>query len=117
MKAVHPSTSEKIQQQVSDTSSAIKAAAAAPLLAHDVQTSIRQLVEGAAGSADEVAYGMRVTMSAVASSLAALGAASANHLLQVLQIAATSACLTAMIAQPEKAGDYEELLAAIRRLV
>jgi hypothetical protein len=64
--------------------------------------------------ADEIAYGMRVTMGAVASSLEALSAASTGQLLR--KIAATSACLTAMIAQPEKASSYEEAPAAIRRL-
>jgi len=78
---------------------------------------IRRLADNPAGVADDVAYAMRATMNAVAASIDALGAAAENNMLRILQIAATSACLTAMIAQPEKASSYEEVLAAIKRIV
>ena len=44
------------------------------------------------------------------------GEATYHNLLRTLQIAATSACLTAMVAQPEKGASYEEVLAAIKRM-
>jgi hypothetical protein len=106
-------TADRIKGEVTEAASAIQAAATPT---PDLLAPIRQLVQGTSGSADEIAYGMRVTMGAVASSLEALSAASTGQLIRILQIAATSACLTAMIAQPEKASGYEEVLAAIRSL-
>lgn len=82
----------------------------------DVTIPIRELAESRAGSAAEVAYGMHATMDAFSASLESIGAAVTSELLRVLQIAATSACLTAMIAEPEKASNYEEVLAAIKKI-
>lgn len=112
-------SAEATQQRVSDASRSIQAAIPPQSLAtsDEIRMPIRRLAEGTSGVADDVAYAMRVTMNAVAASMDAVGAATANTLMHVLQIAATSACLTAMIAHPEKASDYEEVLAAIKRIV
>jgi Killing trait len=65
---------------------------------------------------DDVAYGVRAMTDAFAASLEALSEATCHSLLRILQIAATSACMTAMIAQPDKAASYEEVLAAIKKI-
>jgi hypothetical protein len=69
-----------------------------------------------ASGAGEIAYGMRAAMDAFASALQSLSQSEYHNLLHVLRIAATTACLAAMIAQPDKAAGYEEVLAAIRRM-
>jgi hypothetical protein len=68
------------------------------------------------GAPGDIAYGMRAVMDAFAASLEALGEPIYHGMLHVLQLAATASCLAAMIAQPDKASSFEEVLAAIRRM-
>jgi len=66
----------------------------------------------AAGPAQEVIRG-----SAIAREMNALGEAFCRNLMRVVQIAATSACLTAMIAEPDEERRYRQVLEAIKSLV
>jgi hypothetical protein len=66
---------------------------------------------------DDFAYGVRAVSDAVAASLDSMGKTTCDNLLRVLQLAATTACLTAMIANPDKASSYEDVLDAIKGIV
>ena len=64
----------------------------------------------------DVAYGVRAAGDALAAVLERINRANQQNLLETSKLAATTACLTAMIALPDKAGAYEEILDAIRTL-
>ena len=53
----------------------------------------------------------------IARDMNALGEAYCRNLMRVVQIAATSACLTAMIAEPDEVHRYRQVLEAIKSLV
>jgi hypothetical protein len=107
------------QHDVDDAVSSIKAAVPPQALktSPEVVSAIGQLAKGSVGAADDVAYGMRAVMSAVSASLDNAGAATVNNLKRVLQLAAMAACFTAMVAHPEKAASYEEVLKAIKSII
>lgn len=58
-----------------------------------------------------------VRTSAIAREMNALGEAYCRNLMRVVQLAATSACATAMIARPEQFDHYAPILEAIKGLV
>ena len=99
-------------------------AAASAEATHKVLKESAAAVEAAAppvtlpahAQADDMAYGTRAMADAFAASLQAIGEATTHNLVRILQIAATSACVTAMIANPDKAASYDEVLAAIRKI-
>lgn len=93
------------------TQKALKESAAA------VEGAVAPVTLSTHGQPDDVAYGTRAIADAFAASLHATGEATTHNLLRILQIAATSACVTAMIAQPEKAASFEEVLASIKKIV
>lgn len=99
-------TAEAVQKNLQESAAAVKAA----MPAIDIPAP-------RATQADDVAYGARAVADAFAASLIAIGDATTHELLRVLQIAATAACVAAMIAQPEKAASYEDVLAAIKKIV
>ncbi|PYQ26303.1 MAG: hypothetical protein DMF56_25210 [Acidobacteria bacterium] len=68
--------------------------------------------ETASSHGDEVAY-----LSGIAREMNALGEAFCRNLMRVVQIAATSACLTAAIARPDQFDSYRPILEAINNLV
>jgi hypothetical protein len=98
-------TAEGVQKILKDSTAAVKAALPA------VDMSVHRVAQP-----DDVAYGTRALADAFAASLHAIGEATTHNLLRILQIAATSACITAMIAQPEKTASYEDVLAAIKKI-
>ena len=79
-----------------------------------VDAARRMLAEA---EADDVAYRLRTAIDATSASFESLGTAVTNELLRAVQVAATAACVKAMLAQPEKAASYEDVLAAIKRIV
>ncbi|MGZ5444891.1 MAG: RebB family R body protein [Thermoanaerobaculia bacterium] len=98
-------SAEALHKNLQTSAAAVEAAMRSP------QPSVKNIAEPA-----DVAYGMRAAADAFAASIHAIGDATCRSLLHVLQIAATSACVTAMIAQPDKAASYEDVLAAIRKI-
>jgi Killing trait len=105
MYSIDTASAEAVHKNVRESATAVEAAMppATVALPH---------IEGA----NDVAYGARAMADAFAASLHAISEATCHNLLRILQIAATSACVTAMIAQPDKAASYEEVLAAIRKI-
>lgn len=84
----------------------------------EVQEPLRKLIErGSPHESFDVAYHMRALMTAFAASLGAISAANARTQLRILQNAATTVCLKAMIEQPDKRQEFEEILQIIRRVI
>lgn len=102
---------------------ALKAAlppAAAVTSAGGISSQIEQAVKLALDStlqhSGDVAYGVRAAAGALAAALESTNRASQQNLLEMIKNAATTACLTAMIALPDKAAAYEDILDTIRKL-
>jgi hypothetical protein len=72
----------------------------------------------AASDAGASSHGGEVArLSGIAGEMNALGEAFCGNLMRVVQIAATSACMTAAIARPEHFASYQPILEAIKNLV
>lgn len=77
------------------------------------QVEVPQLTPG--GSSD-LASEARALATALAFSLDALGRATMQNLTRIVQLAATTTCLSAMVALPDKAAAYEQILVNIQNL-
>lgn len=95
-------TAIEVKKDVSEAAAAVRAHGPATI---DIKASSH-------GGAAEVAG-----VSSVAREMTALGEAFCQNLMRVVQIAATSACTTAMIARPDKFDTYLPILEAIKKLV
>lgn len=93
-------TAEAVQKQVMQTADAVKAAAPEAML------HARDFADPQPAGAGDVAREMD-----------ALGEAFCRNLMRVVQIAATSASMTAMIAQPDKIESYQRILEIIKQIV
>lgn len=65
---------------------------------------------------DDFPYAMRTCGVAYAAALDAMSAALSRNCQRALEIAATAACFAAMVANPDKTDQYNEVLKAIRTL-
>lgn len=94
------------------------AAAAAPAsgVSSQIEQALKLALDATLHHSGDVAYGVRAAGDALAAVLERTNRASQENLLQMVKTAATTACLTAMIAMPDKAAAYEEVLDAIRKL-
>lgn len=85
-------------------------------VAPQIEAAVKLANETTLENASAFAYAVRVNGDAVAASLQAIDKAFHDGLLRSLQTAATAACLEAMLRNPEKAADYEQVLQAIKHL-
>jgi len=93
-------TADAVQKQVMHTADAVKAAAPEAML-----------------HARDFAEPQRAGASDIAREMDALGEAFCRNLMRVVQIAATSASMTAVIAQPDKIESYQRILEIIKQIV
>jgi hypothetical protein len=93
-------TADAVQKQVMNTADAVKTAAPEAML-----------------HARDFAKPQRAGASDIAREMDALGEAFCRNLMRVVQIAATSASMTAMIAQPDKIESYQRILEIIKQIV
>lgn len=61
----------------------------------------------------DVAYGVRAAADALVASIERVNRANHENLLQIVQLAARTACLAAMLREPDKADAYRQILGAI----
>jgi len=92
-------TAVEVKKDVSEAAAAVRAHAPATI---DIKASSHGGAEAAG-------------VSSVAREMTALGEAFCQNLMRVVQIAATSACTTAMIARPDKFDTYLPILEAIKK--
>lgn len=100
---------------------AADASAAAPddnvaNIANQVQAAVRFSNEAVLGSVDAFVSGLHATVDEMACAIDAMNRVSHANLLRVLQQTALSHTLAAMIREPQRAKEYEEVLQAIKRL-
>ena len=82
-------------------------------VAPQVEAAIRLANETTLGNAGEFAYALRANSEAVAASLRAIDISLHENLMRTLRMAATAACLEAMLQNPDKAEAYSRVLQAI----
>lgn len=85
-------------------------------VAPQIEAAVKLANETTLGNASEFAYAVRANADAVTASLQAVDKAYHDGLMRTVKIAATAACLEAMLRHPEKAGDYQQVLQAIQHL-
>jgi hypothetical protein len=110
-------TTQSVATMLSIDSSATAVQVKADL--HNLHDAAAAVKSHAPNAGDEIApsHGEVVRGSGVAPEMNALGEVYCRNLMRVVQIAATSACTTAMIARPEKFDTYLPILEAIKKFV
>lgn len=83
---------------------------------NQIEQALKLALDSTLPYSGDVAYGVRAAADALAAALERTNRASQQNLLEMVKNAATTACLTAMIALPDKAAAYEGILDTIRKL-
>lgn len=84
---------------------------------HEAAAAVRAHAPAASGDQTQSHGDDAPRLSGLAHEMNALGEAYCANLMRIVQIAAVSACTTAMIARPEKADAYLLILEAIKKFV
>ena len=103
----------KLAQIGTDTREAsAKLAASLPAngISSEIKDAVHEVLHDVIGSAGEFGYALRNTADAHAAALRRINEVSYAAMFDVLRLAATSACLAAMLREPDKAGDYRNVL-------
>jgi hypothetical protein len=91
-------------------------ASASAAVAPQVEAAIKLANEATLGHAGEFAYALRANSEAMAAALRAIDISLHQNLMRTLRMAATAACLEAMLRNPDKAEAYSRVLQAIEHL-
>lgn len=106
-------------QQVLDqlkNSTAKLSAASEGNLDSQIEDAVKQNLRSVLDSAGDVSFAVRSAAEAMQSSLSGISSVSYDDGMRTLQLAASAACLHAMIADPGQADAYAKVLDEIRRL-
>ncbi len=104
---------------VAEAPSAAEDGATAPPVrnvANQIEAAVRFSNDAVLGNVDVFVSGLRGTVDAMAHALDAMNRVTHDNLVQMLQEAALSTTLAAMIREPHKAAEYEAVLQAIKRM-
>jgi Killing trait len=118
--AASPSTHiEALQTQTSHADAAVKSAAMATSaqINPQIEAAVTLANESALDNAGKFAYALRANVDAMCAALDETSKATQEHLMRILQTAATAACLEGMLRHPENADDYQKVLETIKHLV
>lgn len=92
--------------------------AAAPVrdIANQIESAVKFSNDAVLGNADAFVSGLHGTVDAMAHAIDAMNRVTHDNLVHILQEAALSTTLAAMIREPQKASEYEAVLQVIRRM-
>ena len=85
-------------------------------VANQIEAAVKFSNDAVLGNVDVFVSGLRSAVDAMAHALDAMNRVTHDNLVQMLQEAALSATLAAMIREPHKAAEYEAVLQAIKRM-
>lgn len=103
-------------QQVAENLAELKKAANIAAVNSQVVEAVRLNLRSVLDNAGDFSFAVRSTAEAMQASLDDINAASYRNCMHTLQLAATAACLRAMLADPSQADAYTRTLDAIQRL-
>ncbi len=110
---------DALQAQTVQASAALASAATstAAQVNPQIEAAVKLANESALENAGRFAYALRANADAMSAALDETSKALQGNLMRILQAAATAACLEGMLRHPEKAEDYQKVLATIKHLV
>lgn len=85
-------------------------------IANQIEAAVKFSNDAVLGNVDVFVSGLHGTVDAMAHALDSMNRVTHDNLVQMLQEAAVSATLAAMIREPHKAAEYEAVLQAIKRM-
>ncbi len=85
-------------------------------VANQIEAAVKFSNDAVLGNIDVFLSGLRGTVDTMAHALDAMNRVTHDNLLHILQEAALSTTLAAMIREPQKASEYEAVLQAIKRM-
>lgn len=115
LRAVQPQPAPKAEA-VATSPAATDTSAVADGIADQIQTAVRFSNNAVLDNADAFAKGVHGAVDEMAHAIDAMNRVSHANLLRILQEAALSATLAAMLREPQRAKEYEDVLQAIKRL-
>ncbi len=97
---------------------AAEASADAPvrIIANQIETAVKFSNDAVLGNVDVFVSGLHGTVDAMAHAIDSMNRVTHDNLLHILQEAAISTTLAAMIREPQKAAEYEAVLQVIKRM-
>ena len=107
---------EQLQAQLQRSAADIEVAHGSPGVNSQIVDAIKLNLHNSLDNAGEFSYALRCSAEAMQAALKDMGQSSHDDAMRVLRMAATAACLRAMIADPEKVDAYNDVLDSIRRL-
>lgn len=85
-------------------------------IANQIESAVKFSNDAVLGNADAFVSGLHGTVDAMAHAIDAMNRVTHDNLVHILQEAALSTTLAAMIREPQKASEYEAVLQVIRRM-
>lgn len=85
-------------------------------IANQIESAVKFSNDAVLGNADAFVSGLHGTVDAMAHAIDAMNRVTHDNLVRILQEAALSTTLAAMIREPQKASEYEAVLQVIRRM-
>ncbi|SFK39968.1 Killing trait domain-containing protein [Lysobacter sp. cf310] len=107
---------EQLQATAEHSAAGLKNTASSAGVSSQIVDAVKQSLHDVLGSAGDFSYAVRCAAEAMQAALDDINESAQHESMRTLQLAATAACLRAMIADPDKADAYAGVLDTIRRL-